>query len=134
MLYAKINGKKRRSGKMDLPIILMGIGILLIAVSFFIKGDTRRALDEIENVSLSLHRETNVLKKRILAIEEELMITGTRPTVKSKKQQPKPVHEIIVNQILSLQSQGFTVAEIAKRSSLTNHEVIEVLRMKGIRV
>lgn len=123
---------------MDIPLILIIIGIITVIISFFIGSSTRSYADDLEKVSISLHQETNGLKKRLRTVEEELMIgVGTMPTPTNKQaqpvqHQPKPIHEIIVNQILSLHAQGFTTEEIAKRSSLTSIEVSEVLRSKGV--
>lgn len=116
---------------MDLTIILLGIGLISIIASFFFGNHSQKHEDEIENISISLHQETNQLKKRLKAVEEELMI-GVSPVSKSQQTKTKPVHEIIVNQILSLHAQGYSVSEIAKRSSLSNDEVLNVLASRGV--
>ncbi|MCM3743356.1 hypothetical protein M3193_04325 [Sporosarcina luteola] len=123
---------------MDIELILLSIGLICIILSFFIGKSTRKSEEEIENVSISLHQETNQLKKRLRAVEEELMI-GAAPVTNGQQQQQqqqqrkqKPVHEIIINQILSLKAQGYSVPEIAKRSSLSNEEVIDVLKSRGV--
>jgi len=123
---------------MDIPLILLIIGLILVIASFFVKGSNGRYADELEKISISLHQETNHLKKRLKTVEEELMIgiggSSTSPmnSPQVKKTAPKPIHEIIVNQILSLQAQGYTIGEIAKRSSLTNEDVVHVLSSRGI--
>ncbi|HLR11172.1 MAG TPA: hypothetical protein VK120_07275 [Sporosarcina sp.] len=116
---------------MTLPLALIGIGLILVIISFVVQHKQTNEHDEIEKVSISLHRETNALKKRLQVIEEELMIsTGvTQP----KKAEHKKIHEIIVNQILSLHSQGFAIEDIAKRSSLTTSEVMQVLQSRGVK-
>ena len=121
------------SDEMDIPIILLVIGLISILASFFTGNSASHYADELEKVSISLHQETNSLKKRVKTIEEELMIgAGSLPSSNIAKKQTKPVHEIIVNQILSLHSQGYSVNDIAKRSSLTNGEVISVLQSRGV--
>lgn len=118
---------------MDTSIIVIIIGIVIVIVSFFIGNSARSFSDDLEKVSISLHQETNGLKKRLKAVEEELMIgIGQIPDNKQKQPKKKQVHEIIVNQILSLHTQGFSVEAIAKRSSLTSAEVSAVLRSKGV--
>lgn len=121
---------------MDIPLILMIAGIILVIISFFIGSSSRSHADDLEKVSISLHHETNSLKKRLRVIEEELMIGIGSMSSSQQNQKPKakPVHEIIVNQILSLHAQGFSVNDIAQRSSLTKTEVIDVLRAKGVMV
>ncbi|MEK5038849.1 helix-turn-helix domain-containing protein [Sporosarcina sp. FSL K6-3457] len=122
---------------MDIPIILLIIGLISIIASFFFGNFSNKYADELEKVSISLHEETSGLKKRIRAVEEELMI-GAPPMPLGKKRKiiaktkAKPVHNIIINQILSLHSQGYSINEIAKRSSLSNEEVITVLQSKGV--
>lgn len=122
---------------MDISMILLIIGLISIVASFFIGNFSNKQADELEKVSISLHEETNSLKKRIRVVEEELMISAHPMPSANKRQvttQPKakPVHNIIVNQILSLHSQGYSVNEIAKRSSLSNGDVTAVLQSKGV--
>lgn len=118
---------------MDIAIILLIIGLICIIASFFLGNSSSKYADELEKVSISLHQETNGLKKRLKAVEEELMIgVGPLSSGGKTKTQAKPVHEIIVNQILSLHSQGFSISDIAVRSSLSNDDVITVLQSKGV--
>ncbi|MHA6259491.1 hypothetical protein ACXYMX_06185 [Sporosarcina sp. CAU 1771] len=117
---------------MDFPLVLIVIGLVAIVASFFLGNSSSNYSDELEKVSMSLHQETSGLKKRLRAVEEELMIgVGPVNTKIQKKSSIKPIHEIIVNQILSLQAQDFSVEDIAKRSSLSKEEVLSVLREKG---
>ncbi|MCG7345132.1 hypothetical protein MHZ92_13380 [Sporosarcina sp. ACRSL] len=116
---------------MDIEIILLSIGLICIILSFFIGNTSRKSEEEIENISISLHQETNQLKKRLKAVEEELMISAG-PVTNGHRRNSKPVHEIIINQILSLQAQGYSIPEIAKRSSLSNEEVMNVLKSRGV--
>ena len=118
---------------MSIPLTLISIGLITLIASFFLGNQTGKYSDELEKVSISLHQETSVLKKRLKAVEEELMISTSPLSLGGQNSlTEKPVHEIIVNQILSLNTQGFSVDEIAKRSSLTNGQVLTVLRSKGV--
>ncbi|ARK20091.1 hypothetical protein CSV69_09465 [Sporosarcina sp. P26b] len=118
---------------MDIPLILLIIGVLAVIASFFV-GNRRHAMnDELENVSISLHQETSNLKKRVRLLEEELMVASPAPETIAPAPQ-KTVHAIIVNQITSLHKQGYTIPEIAKRASLSEQEVTEVLHSKGVRL
>lgn len=122
-----------RSDEMDMPLILIIIGLIAVIASFFIGKSNQVSSDELEKVSISLHQETNSLKKRMRAVEEELMIgIGPMKGNQNKTKKGKPIHEIIVNQILSLNSQGFSVDDIAKRASLSTEEVISVLQSRGV--
>ncbi|WP_432358600.1 hypothetical protein [Sporosarcina sp. UB5] len=117
---------------MDIELILLGIGLISIILSFFVGRSGRKSEEDIENISISLHQETNQLKKRLKAVEEELMI-GVGPVPQGpQRKKSKPIHEIIVNQILSLKAQGYSIPEIAKRSSLSNEEVMNVLKSRGV--
>lgn len=118
---------------MSFPIILMGIGTAALLLSIFL-GARPSGSDEIEQVSISLYQETSQLKKRVKALEEELMMeTGILPAVTHAQPQEKPVHSIIVSQITALHAQGYSVDEIAVRSSLPPSQVEDVLRTKGVR-
>ena len=118
---------------MDIPIILLIIGLICIVASFFVGNPSRKYEEELEKVSISFHQETSGLKKRLKVIEEELMIGINPSEIPLKSKVPtKPVHEIIVNQILSLHAQGYSIHDIAKRSSLTDTEVTAVLHSRGV--
>ncbi|MGG0642878.1 hypothetical protein ABE021_02875 [Sporosarcina gallistercoris] len=119
---------------MSLPISLMIIGITALIVSIF-AGTKSNSAHEIEQVSISLHQETSHLKKRLKALEEELMIDPTPMKQPMRSiETTKPVHSIIISQITALHGQGYPVEEISKRSSLTEDEVRSVLRSKGVRI
>ena len=119
---------------MPLPITLMIIGIAALIISIFV-GTKQKSTDEIEKISISLHQETNNLKKRLKALEEELMLDPV-PITQSVRTAgtEKPVHSIIVSQIAALHSQGYSVEEISKRSSLETDQVRSVLRSKGVHI
>lgn len=111
---------------MELSIIIMLIGITFIVLSFFIKNPTKRIEKELEILSLDYYQDANQLKRRLKIIEEELMIDPNIPT-KPIKQQTKPIHEILVSQVLTLHQQGFNEKEISKRSALTIDQVKSVI-------
>lgn len=111
---------------MDLTIIVMMIGVILIILSFFIKNPIKRIEKELEDLSLDYYQDANQFRRRLKIIEEELMID---PKLNSSKntQQAKPIHEILVSQILALHQQGYNVDEISKRSALTIDQVKSVI-------
>lgn len=122
---------------MTLEIILMVIGIGCILASLFIKPKSANLDMKIENVSIAMHEQMNDLQKRMRVIEDEMLIPQPlmpQRTTKLKRQKQtteEPVHAIIVSQILALYQQGYDLPEIAKRSSLSEAKVTEVLRSKG---
>ena len=123
---------------MTTPIIFIVIGVFLLFLSLFL-SPTHKKLDErVEQISISLHKDTNDLKQRVKKIEEELFISSQPPQFvqQAKKQQQRtqrPVHAIIINQILALYKQGYDTKEIAKRASLSEAEVIQVLVSEGVK-
>jgi len=125
---------------MMLEIILIVIGIGCILISFFIKPKSSNLDMKIENVSIDMYEQMNDLQKRMRVIEDELLIPQPlMPQRTTKIKRPKQtteesVHAIIVSQILALYQQGYDLPEIAKRSSLSEAKVAEVLRSKGVHV
>ena len=123
---------------MTTPIVFIVIGVFLLFLSLF-HPPTNKKLDErVEQISISLHKDTNDLKQRVKKIEEELFISSQPPQFvqQAKKQQQRtqqPVHAIIINQILALYKQGYDTTEIAKRASLSEAEVIQVLVSEGVK-
>lgn len=119
--------------EMDLSLILIGVGIVFILLSFFMGRNNTIDAAEVERISVSLHQETHSLKKRIQTLEEELMLSMEPIQASSAKIATiGHIHEIIINQILSLNSQGFSIEDIARRSSLSSEEVLHVLQARGV--
>lgn len=143
---------------MDLSIILMIIGITLILLSFFLKNSTKKVEQDVEELSISIFQETNNLKRRLKMVEEELLLepdfqvktpkiqnakvqqvmqavqTATGQTsIKSVHQtkSAKPIHQIIVSQVLELNKQGLSTADISIRSNLTEEQVRQVIASGG---
>lgn len=142
---------------MTLSMLLMIIGIALTIFSFFLKDSSKRLEQDIEELSISIFQETNTLKRRIKVIEEELMlepefqvkspnasVTKVQNMIRAAQQgQPKqektvapqnsqkPIHEIIVSQVLELNKQGLSITDISTRSNLTEDQVRQVLATRG---
>ncbi|MCS1382089.1 hypothetical protein EYB33_15240 [Lysinibacillus sphaericus] len=146
---------------MDLSIILMIVGIVLIFLSFFFKDSAKKVEQDVEELSISIFQETNNLKRRLKIVEEELLlepefqvkssIAKNPPTQNPKVQQVmqavqqaaqvkkaepmpsnlKPIHEIIISQVLELNKQGLSIADISIRSNLTEEQVRQVIANGG---
>ncbi|WP_350224343.1 hypothetical protein [Lysinibacillus sp. fls2-241-R2A-57] len=145
---------------LDLSIILMIVGILLIIVSFFFKNSAKKVEQDVEELSISIFQETNNLKRRLKIVEEELLLEPEfqvksnsapnkmqNPKVQQVMQavqqaaqaskagqglpQTKPIHQIIVSQVLELNKQGLSVADISIRSNLTEEQVRQVIANGG---
>ena len=123
---------------MTTPIVFIVIGVFLLFLSLFLSPTNKKLDERVEQISISLHKDTNDLKQRVKKIEEELFISSQPPQFvqQAKKQQHRtqqPVHAIIINQILALYKQGYDTTEIAKRASLSEAEVIQVLVSEGVK-
>lgn len=115
---------------MDLSVILMGVGILIVIISFFTGNSKKRTEKELEELSMSFYQENNQLKRRLKIIEEELMLSQKSMSPIPKKMAPSASHvnQILVSQVLALHNQGFNLQEIAKRSSLDYDQIATILQ------
>jgi hypothetical protein len=111
----------------NLTTIVMMIGVILIILSFFIKNPIKRIEKELEDLSLDYYQDVNQYKRRLKIIEEELMIDPKLLNKSNNNQQTKPIHEILVSQVLALHQQGYNMKEISKRSALTIDQVKSVI-------
>ena len=146
---------------MDLSIILMIVGILLIIVSFFFKNNSKKVEQDVEELSISIFQETNNLKRRLKIVEEELLLEPEFQVKSSSAQnnmvpnpniqqviqtvqqaaqttktgqaasKTKPIHQIIISQVLELNKQGLSVADISIRSNLSEEQVRQVIANGG---
>ncbi|QDP99256.1 hypothetical protein FOH38_01090 [Lysinibacillus fusiformis] len=146
---------------MDLSIILMIAGIVLIVVSFFFKNTAKKVEQDVEELSISIFQETNNLKRRLKIVEEELLLepefqvkspVAQNQTIQNPKMQQvmhavqqaaqatkaaptsqntKPIHQIIISQVLELNKQGLSIADISIRSNLTEEQVRQVIANGG---
>ena len=146
---------------LDLSIVLMSIGIFLIIVSFFFKNSSKKIEQDVEELSISIFQETNNLKRRLKIVEEELLLepefqVKSKSSIPPKGQdskvhhvmqavqqaaqgakvgqttaQAKPIHQIIISQVLELNKQGLSVADISIRSNLTEEQVRQVIANGG---
>ncbi|WP_254636148.1 hypothetical protein [Lysinibacillus sp. GbtcB16] len=139
----------------------MSFGILLIIVSFFFKNSSKKVEKDVEELSISIFQETNNLKRRLKIVEEELLLepefqvktkSTPSPSIQNPKvqqvmqavqqaaqaskvapnpSQTKPIHQIIVSQVLELNKQGLSVGDISIRSNLTEEQVRQVIANGG---
>ncbi|MGE7090768.1 hypothetical protein ACQKII_04780 [Lysinibacillus sp. NPDC048646] len=146
---------------LDLSIILMIAGIVLIVVSFFFKNTAKKVEQDVEELSISIFQETNNLKRRLKIVEEELLLepefqvkspVTQNQSIQNPKmqqvmhavqqaaqatksaqtpQQTKPIHQIIISQVLELNKQGLSITDISIRSNLTEEQVRQVIANGG---
>lgn len=114
---------------MDLPLILMSIGIVIVIISFFIGNSQKKNEREIEELSLSFYQENSQLKKRLKIIEEELLLSSKPISQQPKKSIAKSsINLILVNQAIALHNQGYNLNEIMQRTSLSQEQVKSILQ------
>lgn len=127
----------------------MAAGIVIIIFSFFLRDSSNKLEKDVEELSISIFQETNALKRRIKIVEEELMLEPefqvTPNTHRKVQKQPKesqqlpvqaqqsfkPIHDIIISQVIQLNKQGLSIPDISIRSNLTEAQVLQVLATGG---
>lgn len=120
---------------MDLPLILIIIGAIIVIISFFIGNNSKRTEKDLEQLTLTFYNENNQLKQRIKVIEEELLLPSKTSAIKSTPKKSSAVNvssinKILVSQVLVLHDQGYSMNEIAKRSSLSYDEIASILQQE----
>lgn len=121
---------------MTLESILMIVGIVFVIISFFIKDRSKKVENDLEELSINIYQETNGIKRRLKLVEEELMLDGPLLSSKeipkkSKATKQKPIHSILVSQVLELGKQGYSIEEIEKRSALSKDQIAHILKNGG---
>lgn len=134
---------------MNLAVILMIIGIICMIISFFLKDSSKKIENELEELSLSLYQETNALKRRVKLIEEELLLDSnlnvtvaktskkkanliaSQPVTNITKTNGKPINKILVQQVIELNKQGYSLSDIKKLSSLNEEQILSILQSNG---
>ena len=144
---------------MDASLIVMIIGLVFIILSFFIKDSSKKTEQDLEELSISIYQETNSIKRRLKIVEEELLLepnfkvqapkAQAKPSPMATFQQvagqvkaaqamqqaatsTKPVHNILVSQVIELNKQGLSIEEISKRSTLTPEQIQGILLNGGV--
>ncbi|KGR74602.1 hypothetical protein CD33_16045 [Ureibacillus sinduriensis BLB-1 = JCM 15800] len=147
-----ING----GNKVEFSTILIIIGIICIVASFFLKDTSKKVEQDLEDLSISIYQETNSLKKRLKIIEEELLLEPNfavkQSTIDKKSfeihnknaqlthssqtnaaNNTQQINEILVNQVIQLNKQGYPVDEISKMSTLSKEQILTILKNGGAR-
>ncbi|GEK33926.1 hypothetical protein [Kurthia sibirica] len=119
---------------MDLSLILMISGIIIILISFFVGRSKKQTDREIEELSLSFYQENDQLKRRIKVIEEELMLSTNKTPNKKKTSlnSASTINQIFISQVLTLHEQGYTLNEIAQRSTLSADQIATIIRTSQV--
>ncbi|MES1038259.1 hypothetical protein [Peribacillus simplex] len=121
-----------------LIILLFSLAIVLLIISFFGKDKVAKLEEDLEQLTLTYMQDIYQLKKKVKILEEEFVIQDEpvppvkiKSTVKSNDSEP--IHEILKSQVLSLYSQGLSLDQIARQSSLTKEQTIAVIEQQRLR-
>jgi hypothetical protein len=121
-----------------LIILLFSLAIVLLIISFFGKDKVAKLEEDMEQMTLTYMQDIYQLKKKVKILEEEFVIQDEPvPPVKVKSpvnsNDSEPIHEILKSQVLSLYSQGLSLDQIARQSSLTKEQTIAVIEQQRLR-
>ena len=115
-----------------LIILLFSLALILLIISFFGKDKVAKLEEDLEQMTLTYMQDIYQLKKKVKILEEEFVIQDDPvPPVKDKSTVTsnviEPIHDILKSQVLSLYSQGLTLDQIARQSSLTKEQTLSVI-------
>ncbi|PRS38963.1 hypothetical protein C6W19_09065 [Bacillus sp. RJGP41] len=121
-----------------LIVLLFSLAIVLLIISFFGKDKVAKLEEDLEQMTLTYMQDIYQLKKKMKILEEEFVIQDDPvPSVKDQStvtsNDTEPIHEILKSQVLSLYSQGLTLDQIARQSSLTKEQTISVIEQQRLR-
>ncbi|WP_350299479.1 hypothetical protein [Peribacillus frigoritolerans] len=121
-----------------LIVLLFSLAIVLLIISFFGKDKVAKLEEDLEQMTLTYMQDIYQLKKKVKILEEEFVIPDepvppekVKSTVNSNDSEP--IHEILKSQVLSLYSQGLSLDQIARQSSLTKEQTIAVIEQQRLR-
>ncbi|MCC3356720.1 hypothetical protein [Bacillus sp. REN16] len=104
-------------------MILLGIAILLLIISFYGKDRIKKVQEEIDQLSLSVIQETYLIKKKVKVLEEELLTND----IDYEGPPQTSAMSLSNSSILSLYDKGLSYEEIGKRTNLPVEEVRLIL-------
>ncbi|MBK5483964.1 hypothetical protein JFV29_19175 [Peribacillus sp. TH16] len=122
-----------------LIILLFSLAIVILMISFFKQDKIAKLEEDLEQMTLTYMQDIYQLKKKVKILEEEFVIQDELINPESKFQHAvstnelEPIHKILKSQVLSLYSQGLSLNQIAKQSSLTKEQTISVIEQHRLR-
>ncbi|CAK6475946.1 hypothetical protein ACPOM7_01500 [Peribacillus castrilensis] len=121
-----------------LIVLLFSLAIVLLIISFFGKDKVAKLEEDLEQMTLTYMQDIYQLKKKVKVLEEAFVIQDAPvPSVQDQStvtsNDIEPIHEILKSQVLSLYSQGLTLDQIARQSSLTKEQTISVIEQQRLR-
>lgn len=123
-----------------LIILLFSLAIILLIISFFKQDKVAKLEEDLEQMTITYMQDIYQLKKKVKILEEEFVIQDgpihTEPAKYKATLSPnerEPIHKILKSQVLALYSQGLSLDQIAKQSSLTKEQTLSVIEEQGLR-
>ena len=109
-------------------ISLIALAAILFIVSFFLKDPYKELREELDQLTIQQIQDLYQIKKKLKVLEEELLVNDSMLDKQASfNTGKKQIHDIIKNQVWSLAQQGMDLNQIAKQSSLSTHEVQEII-------
>lgn len=107
-------------------VTLISVAIVLIIFSFFMNDKFSDLENQIEQFSISTMQDTYQMKKQIKVLEEELLTENISESVPLGNQtvESKP---LVIQKVYHLKQQGYSTAEIAGQTGLSNNDVHTIL-------
>ncbi len=127
---------------MDISLIVMGVGIFFIILSFFFKDPAKRLEKELEDLSINIYQETNGLKRRLKMVEEELLLEpnfkvqpAAKPKPPSQQAKPSPMttFQQVAAQVQAEQAKKNAQQPTQKVHSILMNQVLE-LNKQGLTI
>lgn len=121
-------------------IILLGISLLVLLVSFFLRDPIKDLRNDLDQMSIQQVQELYKIKKKLKVLEEELMIGDEEFNSIHTPPMNRPfpegivtssvdsVHAIIKHQVWTLAGQGIPLDKIAAQSSLSVSQVQQIIK------
>ncbi|WP_053219196.1 hypothetical protein [Virgibacillus senegalensis] len=105
---------------------LLAVAIILLILSFFMNDRFKDIEHQLEQFSISSMQEYYQLKKKIKILEEELLaddIDFLEETIPGTPNKKPPMYQ----KILDMHQQGEPVEQIARETSLSEHDVYSII-------
>lgn len=102
-------------------IILFALSAALLIASFFKTDSSNQFQEEVEEMSLDILRDIQLLKDRVTVLEKELNVEAPEEDLSER------VLDLTKNQIVKLYTRGLTVPEIAERLSMADSTVQSII-------
>ena len=117
---------------MDIAIlILLGASALCFILSFLQKDPAKQLEREMEELTMTLFKESQNMKKRISILEEELLMEKGMVDMAASRTSGAAilpnVNEILKNQVLALYERGVSLEQISRQSSLSTKTVQQII-------